>query len=332
VDVRLGMMRLRPRDRFLLCTDGLHGPVPRDDLITLLDSNPDPAACCDLLVARANECGGPDNITAVVADVAEPGPPQAWRFGHVRHEATALLPRLFRPWMLGAAAAGLGAALLLWAVIALVPRTESHSGPTLSSRIAALAAEARTEANAGHREAAREALKDLVREAVRSKARFEPGDLRLGDAAEEFDAAANAIWTELYARVGEKLAELSGTPAARYVDGELNATLARIQTIHDQFHTGDYTKVDATFAVLPKQVEELVERGKADFEAERGRIVQDIERLRAKSKEFGAGNPVRAALEDHVAEAARALGLGDLAKARREVDLARKELSGGAEP
>lgn len=53
-------------DRLLLCSDGLHGPVP-DDLIrrALLELEPEDAARA--LVDAANARGGPDNVTVIVA-------------------------------------------------------------------------------------------------------------------------------------------------------------------------------------------------------------------------------------------------------------------------
>ncbi len=53
-------------DRFLLCTDGLHGPVAHADLVRVLAEEPDPQTAARTLVAMANERSGPDNITAVV--------------------------------------------------------------------------------------------------------------------------------------------------------------------------------------------------------------------------------------------------------------------------
>ena len=55
------MVRLRRGDRFLLCTDGLYGPVPHADLTVLLDGEPDPEACCGRLIAAANAAGGQKN-------------------------------------------------------------------------------------------------------------------------------------------------------------------------------------------------------------------------------------------------------------------------------
>lgn len=61
---RLG---LEAGDVVLLCTDGLTGMVPDDQIATVLQACPGPQQACEQLVRLANEQGGKDNITAVVA-------------------------------------------------------------------------------------------------------------------------------------------------------------------------------------------------------------------------------------------------------------------------
>ncbi len=60
---------LRPGDRILLCSDGLHAVIGADLLIQILGAQRDPDHACAALIAAANDAGGPDNITAVVIDV-----------------------------------------------------------------------------------------------------------------------------------------------------------------------------------------------------------------------------------------------------------------------
>jgi len=61
-----GPLELRPGSVLLLCSDGLHGPVDEDDIVrVLLSETPDVAA--ETLIRLANEAGGPDNISVVVA-------------------------------------------------------------------------------------------------------------------------------------------------------------------------------------------------------------------------------------------------------------------------
>jgi serine/threonine protein phosphatase PrpC len=58
-------------DRYLLCSDGLSGVVSEDTLRETLAGNADPEDAVDRLVELALRGGGPDNITAIVADVVE---------------------------------------------------------------------------------------------------------------------------------------------------------------------------------------------------------------------------------------------------------------------
>jgi protein phosphatase len=63
----------RPADRWLLCSDGLSNVVRPDSLAEALTSYPDRELCAQRLVDLALRAGGPDNITAVVADVTDDG-------------------------------------------------------------------------------------------------------------------------------------------------------------------------------------------------------------------------------------------------------------------
>src|SRR5437764_5689948 len=58
-----------PGDRYLLCSDGLTGPVPEAAIRDVLASVTDPAEAVPTLIGLANDAGGPDNITCVLADV-----------------------------------------------------------------------------------------------------------------------------------------------------------------------------------------------------------------------------------------------------------------------
>ncbi len=63
----------RPGDRFLLCTDGLWGPVERRRLATLLSEHKEPRRTVRRLLRAANDAGGPDNVTAMVVDIPRQG-------------------------------------------------------------------------------------------------------------------------------------------------------------------------------------------------------------------------------------------------------------------
>lgn len=59
----------QPGDRYLLCTDGLTGPVPDADIVQILDKYNADRDAVEQLIMLANDRGGPDNITAVMITV-----------------------------------------------------------------------------------------------------------------------------------------------------------------------------------------------------------------------------------------------------------------------
>jgi protein phosphatase len=65
VEVDARLVDVAPGDTLLLCSDGLSGPVPHRELADILLQHPDLDEAVARLVDRANELGGPDNITAV---------------------------------------------------------------------------------------------------------------------------------------------------------------------------------------------------------------------------------------------------------------------------
>ncbi len=54
-------------DKFLLCSDGLHGYIEDGEIPDVLKLGPEPA--CDEFVRMANERGGKDNITCIVIEM-----------------------------------------------------------------------------------------------------------------------------------------------------------------------------------------------------------------------------------------------------------------------
>lgn len=70
VEPDLSIREVHPGDRIMLCTDGLSG-VLDDTAIKNLLSRSDPPGAVTMLVDAAIERGAPDNVTCVVADVAE---------------------------------------------------------------------------------------------------------------------------------------------------------------------------------------------------------------------------------------------------------------------
>jgi PPM family protein phosphatase len=77
VQVDLTYCEVRKGDTLLLCSDGLSGMVRFDEIREVLRGAPDPADACKQLTDRANQAGGHDNITVIVAkfDGASLAPP-----------------------------------------------------------------------------------------------------------------------------------------------------------------------------------------------------------------------------------------------------------------
>jgi type VI secretion system protein ImpM len=61
---------IRAGDRFLLCSDGLHGTLTHEQLLEILLANPEPLRAVEGLLRAATLAEAKDNITAVVVDVA----------------------------------------------------------------------------------------------------------------------------------------------------------------------------------------------------------------------------------------------------------------------
>jgi protein phosphatase len=67
VKVDLTHQEVRKGDILALCSDGLSGQVKKDEIGAVATRERDLQAACDRLIALANERGGPDNITVVLA-------------------------------------------------------------------------------------------------------------------------------------------------------------------------------------------------------------------------------------------------------------------------
>jgi len=70
VEAELRELEVRPGDRFLLCSDGLSSVVPESEIAAVVALEA-PELAAQKLVALANARGGPDNVTAVVVQVAD---------------------------------------------------------------------------------------------------------------------------------------------------------------------------------------------------------------------------------------------------------------------
>ena len=67
VKVDLTHQEVRRGDILVLCSDGLSGQVKKEEIAQIVSEARDLGAACDRLIALANERGGPDNITVVIA-------------------------------------------------------------------------------------------------------------------------------------------------------------------------------------------------------------------------------------------------------------------------
>ena len=69
VEVDTFDLEIEPGDRFMLCSDGLHGYLVDGELDALLGGERE--AVTNRLIELANERGGRDNITVAVCDVLD---------------------------------------------------------------------------------------------------------------------------------------------------------------------------------------------------------------------------------------------------------------------
>ena len=67
VKIDLTHQKVRRGDVLVLCSDGLSGQVKKEEIARIVSEETDLVAACKLLIDRANENGGPDNITVIAA-------------------------------------------------------------------------------------------------------------------------------------------------------------------------------------------------------------------------------------------------------------------------
>jgi protein phosphatase len=66
IDIDTSTRRLAPGSRLVICSDGLWGQVPSDQLYQVIVASVSPQDACDRLVSMANERGGVDNVTVII--------------------------------------------------------------------------------------------------------------------------------------------------------------------------------------------------------------------------------------------------------------------------
>lgn len=86
VKIDLTHQTLRQGDVLVLCTDGLSGLVRDDEIAEVIAGAPGLDQACQTLIDRANENGGPDNITVVAVRFEGEGLRAAEPDEHVGHE------------------------------------------------------------------------------------------------------------------------------------------------------------------------------------------------------------------------------------------------------
>jgi protein phosphatase len=91
VKVDLTRQELRKGDMLVMCSDGLSGLVQREDMLQIVLANRELVAVCKALIDLANERGGPDNITCIVARFGGDGLPDADGSEPVGHQVYPLL-------------------------------------------------------------------------------------------------------------------------------------------------------------------------------------------------------------------------------------------------
>jgi protein phosphatase len=75
VNVEINSVKLCQLDAIVLCSDGLSGKVRADEIAQMVQAAGSPHVACQKLIALANERGGEDNITVIVAHLSGSGLP-----------------------------------------------------------------------------------------------------------------------------------------------------------------------------------------------------------------------------------------------------------------
>ena len=82
--------RLEPGDTLLLCSDGLTRHLTDQQIVQVLEAEKETEAACHRMVDAANEAGGTDNITVIVARFFEEPSDKAASVTSVEHASPSL--------------------------------------------------------------------------------------------------------------------------------------------------------------------------------------------------------------------------------------------------
>ena len=65
-------LQVKPGDRVILCSDGIHGVLSDDEITAAVSATGRSLdEVCRAMIAEANARGGPDNATAVVIEASD---------------------------------------------------------------------------------------------------------------------------------------------------------------------------------------------------------------------------------------------------------------------
>ncbi len=71
IEVVMSSTDLEPEDLILVCCDGLYKVVPEADIVAIMEAEIGLQERAQQLVNRANDNGGPDNITVILAEIGQ---------------------------------------------------------------------------------------------------------------------------------------------------------------------------------------------------------------------------------------------------------------------
>ena len=77
MDVKVTYTKARNGDNLLLCSDGLYNMVKLPEILTVMTPESALPAKCKALIDKANEHGGTDNVTLILAELQCSGLPPA---------------------------------------------------------------------------------------------------------------------------------------------------------------------------------------------------------------------------------------------------------------